>query len=365
WLTGIQGVQFYNSMKANDAMVNGMGGVKAGADTYEVELIAYDNNNDQNTGVAGANKLMFEDKVPFMLADSFIDAFYTDSEKNKVLVSAQQLTPNLLTPDTKYLFSTGFGNAETITTMRWWTEKYPDKKSIMLILPDMALGHRVSDSVAAVCKMYSMTVSQEYYALGNPDMSPLGTKVKQANPDVVCLFEMTPIKAIRESGWTGQFFSVGTNSIETLMGTASAEDIEGFIGTAYPTEFDPPLTQTGKDFKEAYTNLFGKWDNPAPSQTAMYTAVIAAIEQAGSVEVDKVAETMAKGMVWESPVGPLKMVARPDMGNQRTVDSVKTTYMKQVVGGKVTLLDTITLETAERYFEEYLAKTPAGGPPAS
>jgi ABC-type branched-subunit amino acid transport system substrate-binding protein len=365
WLTGIQGTQFFNSVKANDAMVNGKGGIKIGADQYTIEFLAYDTNNDQNTAVAGANKLIFEDKVQFMAADSFVEAFMTDSEANKVIVSAKSLIPPQLTPDYKYLFNTGFSNAESAVGMRWFVEKFPDKKTIMLILPDMELGHIISEINAGVCKVYGMTVQQEFYMLGNPDMSSLGTKVKQANPDVVCLFEMSPLRAIREAGWTGQFFSVATNSIEAILATASAADIEGFIGTAYPTEFDPPLTQTAKDFKDAYTTLFGKWDNPTPSDTAIYSAITAALEQAQSTDPDKVAEVLGGGMKWESPCGPLMMVPRPDVGNTKTVDSVNTVYMKQVVGGKATLLDTVDLDKAAAYFADYLAKAPPAGPPAS
>jgi ABC-type branched-subunit amino acid transport system substrate-binding protein len=270
-----------------------------------------------------------------------------------------------LTPNFKYLFNTGFSNAESAVGMRWWIDKYPDKKHIMLILPDFELGHIVAEINAGICRVYGMTVDQEFYMLGNPDMSALGTKVKTVNPDVVCLFEMSPLRAIREAGWAGQFFSVATNSIEAILATASAADIEGFIGTAYPTEFDPPLTQAAADFKDAYTTLFGKWDNPAPSDTALYSAIIAALEQAQSTDPDKVADVLAAGLQWESPCGPLRMVARPDMGNTRTVDSINTIYMKQVVGGKVTLLDTVDLDTAATYFAEYLAQAPPMGPPTS
>ena len=83
WLTGIQGTQFYNSVKAYDAMMNRLRAASMiGADRYNVDLDEYDTNNDQNTAVAGANKLIFEDKVKYMCADSFLDAFIADSEAN-------------------------------------------------------------------------------------------------------------------------------------------------------------------------------------------------------------------------------------------------------------------------------------------
>jgi branched-chain amino acid transport system substrate-binding protein len=355
WLTGIQGTQFYNSVKAYDAMLQAQGGIMIGEDLYNVQLDAYDTNNDQNTAVAGANKLIFEDKVKYMCADSFIDAFMADSEANKILVSAKSLIPPQLTPEYKYLFNTGFSNAESAVAMRWYVENYPDKKHIMFILPDFELGHIIAMINAAIAKQYGMTVDQEFYALGNPDMSSLGTKVKTVNPDVVCLFEMSPLRAIREAGWTGQFFSVATNSVETLLATASIEDIEGFIGTAYPTEFDPCLTQAATDFKAAYTTLFGEWDNPAPSDTALYSAIVAALQKAGSLDVEAVAAALAGGMEWDSPCGPLKMVARPDVGNTKTVDSINTIYIKKIVAGKAVLLDTVDLTKAETWFSDYLA----------
>ncbi|MBN1460989.1 MAG: ABC transporter substrate-binding protein [Armatimonadetes bacterium] len=357
WLTGIQGTQFYDTVKAYIAMVNSQGGIDIGGQQYAVELLEYDTTNDQNTAVAGANKLIYEDEIHFIAADSFVEAFSADAEENKVIISGKSLIPPQLTPEFNYLFNTGFSNSESAVGMRWFVENYPDKKHIMLILPDMELGHIISDINAQVCRTYDMEVSQEFYMLGNPDMSSLGTKVKTTNPDVVCLFEMTPLRAIREAGWTGQFFSVATNSVETLLATASAADIEGFIGTAYPTEFDPALTDMAQQFKDAYVATFGKWDNPAPSDTALLSALVAGMAQAGSTDPEKVAEVMASGMAWDSPCGPLMMVARPDVGNTRTVDSVNTIYMKQIVDGKAVLLDTVDLDTAAEWFADYLDKS--------
>ena len=363
WLSGIQGVQFYDSVKGYVAMVNDNGGIAIGEDRYAIELVEAETNENQSTAVAAANKLIFEDGVKFIVADEYVEAFSTDSEANAVLISGKSLTPNLLTPDTKYLFNTGFSNSESAVAIRWWTENYPDKNKIMLLLPDMGLGHFVSDLMASVCTLYGMEVTQEFYALGVPDLSAVGTKVKNANPDVVTMFEMSPLRAIREAGWTGQFFSVGTNSLEALLATASIEDLEGFIGTAFPTEFDPPLTQMATDFKAAYTKLFGEWNNPTVSDTAMFSALVAAIEQAQSVDVDAVAEVLAGGMTWESPCGPMMMVPRPDVGNNKTVDSVNTMYMKQIVNGEVVLLDTIDVDTSAAYFADYLAQAAPYEPP--
>ncbi len=86
-----------------------------------------------------------------------------------------------------------------------------------------------------------------------------------------------------------------------------------------------------------------------------YSAIVAALEQTGSTDVDAVAATLANGMEWDSPCGPLKMVARTDVGNTRTVDSINTIYIKKIVAGKAVLLDTVDLTKAETWFSDYLA----------
>jgi len=55
-------------------------------------------------------------------------------------------------------------------------------------------------------------------------------------------------------------------------------------------------------------------------------------------------------MKFEGPTGAGQMVSRPDLGNERTVDSVTTTYLKTIKSGKPVLIDTVNLDEGIKYF---------------
>ena len=73
------------------------------------------------------------------------------------------------------------------------------------------------------------------------------------------------------------------------------------------------------------------------------------MQQAGSLDVDKVAAVVFNGLKFECGSGTFQMITRPDMGNNRTVDTVRALYLKKVVGGKTTLLATISIDEALGY----------------
>ena len=84
----------------------------------------------------------------------------------------------------------------------------------------------------------------------------------------------------------------------------------------------------------------------------------------GSLDADKVAATLSNGMKYESLNGPSQMINRPDLGNDRTVDSVSTFYMKKINNGKAEQLTTATAEEALDYMRATMKNSPpAGGPP--
>jgi branched-chain amino acid transport system substrate-binding protein len=354
WYTAPPGIDFYHAFQVMVKMVNDNGGLAIGKEKYNIELIAYDSSNVQTTAVAAANRLIFEDKVKFIIADTFVEAYLKTAEDNKVLLCGYTSLPDILSPDNHYSFMPSFNNSQTAIEARWWVNTYPDKKKLMLILPDVQLGHIVSDTTAAVLKNYDLNIEQMFYPLGATDLSALGTKVKTSNPDAVSLFEMSPLKPIRQAGWDGQLFSFASSSTQFLLSMATADALEGYIGMAYPTEFDPPLTKIAQDFKEAYTTEFKGWTAPDLNGTGTLSALLAALQQAKSTDIEKVAAVLAKGMSWEGPTGPAKMVSRPDLGNSRTVDSVTTIYFKQIKDGKPVLLDTVNLDKGVKYFEDYL-----------
>jgi hypothetical protein len=54
------------------------------------------------------------------------------------------------------------------------------------------------------------------------------------------------------------------------------------------------------------------------------------------------------------------MISRPDMGNNRTVDSIAVTYVKEMKKGKPNLMATVSLVEASNYFRMAFNEASAG-----
>jgi branched-chain amino acid transport system substrate-binding protein len=355
WLGWPPGLDMLNGIKVMVEMDNAKGGIDIGGQKYKINLIYYDTNNSQATEVSAVNKLVFEDKVKFIIADGMFDAAWlATTDANKVLAATMggDYTKNL-TPNWKYDFYPSFYNDIGATITGWVCVNHPEMvKNYVVAVPDNQIGHMIPVIQTPTWQLFGVTPTFIYYPVNSQDLSSLGTKIKSMNPSALgvggggTMGDGMALKAAYEAGYKGQIFLGGTGTVANLLTIVPKEGVEGMIAGAWPVEFDPPLTQMAKEFKEGWIAKYGKWEGPEVQGIGQYAAMKAAMQQAGTTDVDKVAAVVFNGMKYESPTGPGMMISRPDLGNERTVDSVCTTYIKQVKEGKLTVLDTIKMEDA-------------------
>ena len=357
WLGFPLGLDLANGVKVAADLVNADGGLEIGGDKYTIEVIVYDSDFDQAKAASAANKLVYEDGVQFILGDPiFVDAYLPITEAEKVVVVGSPATPAILSPDNHYSFLGAYMNCGQAVLGTWFTEAFPDLKTVMVALPDNIEGHTYAETNKKVLEAGGMTVTDEFYPADAIDLSALGTKVKNENPDVFIALAGGPVsdslayKAVWTAGYRGQLFGMSTQPAGTLAQALPAEALEGFIGGAFPAEFDPALTPVAEDFKAAWIAEYGAWEDPEITCMSTWSCLIAALQEADSLDPDEVAEVIGNGLQFEGPTGPSQMVSRPDLGNDRTVDCVVGYYIKKVVDGKPTLIDTIDLDDAVEYF---------------
>jgi hypothetical protein len=58
----------------------------------------------------------------------------------------------------------------------------------------------------------------------------------------------------------------------------------------------------------------------------------------------------------EGPQGPIQMIARPDLGNTRTIDNVCGYPMKKITGGNPVQIGEVTLADAIKYIQTVFGK---------
>lgn len=362
WLGFAIGLDMVHTVEIMADMDNKAGGLNIGGQKYNIQLIVYDCKNDQATATSAVNRLIFEDKVKFILSDGWLfDSCLPIIEQNKVLLSEITPSPAVLAPDLKMTFMPCFNNCMNSECSGWLAKNYPTKKTIFVAYGDDFSGHAQQPVSKASLEAFGLSYSEMFYPAGTQDLSALGTKVKTQNPDIFMANGGGPIndalayKAVVQAGYKGMLFGNVTQPLLSLSQIVPLDGLEGFVNAAWPVEFDPALTQPAKDFKAAYIAKFGKWDGPEIQGGAAYSFLRAALMKVGSLDPVKVAAEMsANGIKYDGPCGEGQMVARPDIGNSRKVDSTVALSMKKVVGGKPVLLETMSLDTATGYFQKVL-----------
>jgi branched-chain amino acid transport system substrate-binding protein len=359
------GVDMMHGVETMADMVNSSGGLAVGNERYKIQLVEYDSNGQQNTAVAAVNRIVFEDKAKYLVSDGFVvDPWLPITDGNKVIAITGVNSENILSPDLHYSFQ-GAGQISQAVVMEGWIIRHnTDKKSIVVASPDSQGGHATAERVTAVLKHFGLNAETIFYPSSSTDLSALGTKVKTLNPDMFSAEGGGPatdglaIKSVYQAGWRGLFIGGNTGTAQNMLQVVPVEALEGSINGAWPVEFDPALTPVAKQFKDAYTAKYGKWDGPEVQFTMNYSCLIAALQKAGSIDTDKVAEVIGNGLKFEGPTGTSLMVARPDKNNTRTIDSVCGYSIKKISQGKPVLISTITTDEAVSLYSEYLSSLP-------
>jgi hypothetical protein len=82
---------------------------------------------------------------------------------------------------------------------------------------------------------------------------------------------------------------------------------------------------------------------------------MAALEQVQSLDSDKIAAHIAKGMKFESPQAKAMTVSRPDLNNPRCVDTLYEVNVGRIKKGASEMITHIPLEKGFTYLKIFLA----------
>jgi branched-chain amino acid transport system substrate-binding protein len=340
------------------------GGLVIGGEKYTIDFILYDTKGDQATSMAALNKLIFEDKVKFILSDftPLADAWVPVTEANKVIYSCQGVSPALFSPKNRYTFETGGLPSAAVCAPAWYAKNNPNVKTALLASPDTQMGHMGAADVTAIMATFGVKVDPIFYPANQSDLSSLGTQVAKINPPLVLCQGGGPVvdslaqKAIYNAGWRGPFFTAPPSTYIQMANVTPPEVLEGQVISAEPGEFDPPSIPAAKEFKDAFIAKIGKWSGERLGM-ATWEAVLAACQKAGTVtDTDKIADIMGSGLKYSGVAGDYEMVSRMDWGNSRTCCVAQQLYMKKIVNGKPSLIGTWSVDEVKGVLNSYFVK---------
>lgn len=293
---------------------NEKGGLKVGNDIYKIEIIDADTKFTADGATTAARRLVEAEKVDLVLGaiagpQTLGVLSVTEPAKIFTLHSAGVNDTIHIKKGRKYSFR-GWMSYDEISpgVFKWLKENKNIKKVAMLDL-DFESSHQAHAAVNRICKKLGLeVVYDEYYEGGTKDLSPFLMKAIAKKPDVI-FNASTPgtgwgllMKQARELGYEGLFAENHPPTPRQTGEIAGIENMQGMIGFGYAT--DGEMAPKGmREFRKIYTKKFGGWHEHSTVLAIPFASVLMAIEQAGSLDGDKIAKVLESGAKWKTPWG--------------------------------------------------------------
>jgi ABC-type branched-subunit amino acid transport system substrate-binding protein len=370
------GLQDKKWMELFAKLYNDVGGWEIGGEKYKVEMICYDNQNDQAKAKSDLERLVLQDGCKIILRGTQgprTDALVT--EPNKVLVCGEDMMDQVSDPALQYWF----GGADTYWGRATNYIIYNDFlangcKTIVQVKSDDMMGHIFANMLESSAKAVGLTVLPTvYYDPTTSDYAPIATKVKSLNPDAVSVMYCSNwtqiIAALKDAGWKGPLelslqMETGLPLLYTKVGKEYMEGAEGVLQDPRGYQKDPRMLSLA----DTYIKEYGQLEFDDMLFTSRWFVLEDAINATQSVDPD-----VLKKYLENSPpasrtmLGFTQLMARPDKKNYRTVDGAMSHQIGIVKDGnwvafktasvKDMYLYTIKLlgmsDTYKKYWEEY------------
>lgn len=285
--------------------INENGGVTADGKKYIFEVVAYDNKYNSTGGAQVAQTLINKDKVKFVvgsIGSAPTQALQTLSEPAKILHFTSAWSPAIKGKDFPYTYTTLNTPYEVIEPLTSYIlEQNKGLKSVAVINPNDATGLDTAKVALKVWKEKGIDiVVEDYYERGTTEFSQIVTKILAEKPDVIDLGATPPgdagliLKSLEEQGWDGvKLIGAGTSGDQLV--DAAGEAAEGvYLGLA-PDFSGDTATDIQKDLAKRAKEEINETLNSISMQSyESMMALKAAIDEAQTLDADKIKEALAK-----------------------------------------------------------------------
>lgn len=281
------------------------GGIKVGDERYEVEIVYYDDEGDPDTAANLVERLITEDEVDFLLGPYSSGLTMSTSaiaEKyDMIMVEGNGASESIFERGFRNIFAvlTPAGNY-TQSALKALADQ--GAETVVVAYEDTAFPTSVGQGAIRWAEEYGMEVlAVETYPLEVSDVSAIMTKFRDLDPDVfvggghfndALLF----VRAAQELGFTPKAMVITVGP--------SNPDFAAEVGTAAnyilgPTQWEATMKWEGQylgspaEYAARYETMWGEPPTyQAAESTATALALQAAIENAGSLEMDAVRQAL-------------------------------------------------------------------------
>ena len=336
-------------MAAED--VNKVGGLKVKGKNYTIKVVNYDDEYTGKGGLSAATRLIFEDKVKFIVGPIGTAprmAIKDLIEKNKTVNMMGSYSRKALDKDTSFAFRV-FVTPEEFAPIfcKWLRQNYPNVKRVAIPAPNDETGWETQSEDIAGYEMNGFeVVFKEFYERGTKDFFPLLTKMMARNPDILELDGNSPgdcgliVKQARQMGFKGMIAKVGGPVTEELVKIAGKENVEGSI---IFVPFDPKDPKIEAFMKRYEAKYHARMNSFLPSFYDATKVLFHAIERAGTVDdtekVVKALEEVDFSKYKEGLTGPIGWTGKKSYGvNHQAIQKIA---VAKIVDGQEVVIATL------------------------
>jgi branched-chain amino acid transport system substrate-binding protein len=223
-------------------LFNEQGGITVNGDKYMIELFVEDCKSTMDSVTAGANRLVDEKEIKFIVGPT---AFYA-SASAPVLTPAKVLniltwcvhSPGEIDASTPYTFCTSHaGIPNEIATLTYLHQAYPDVKKVVIVTPDDGTDVNVLPKTEPLMENLGITQVGDVIKFANEmvDFSPIVTKILAVEgiDAVLIVHGLAPhfgaiVKGLRAGG-NYQPIAISTacpiHEIVTIAGAEACKDV--------------------------------------------------------------------------------------------------------------------------------------------
>lgn len=330
--------------------INSKGGITINGEKYLIKVITEDTKDSTEGMVAAANKLVYKDKVKFILnctpSLSILKAVIPMLKENKVIVfNGEGLgVREYINPESTYEFHSPMCTSAYMCSIGAFKKLYPQVKTFVSMTTE---GEEFQKEVGQIEEALALDpngpriISYGTYPMGSSDYYPTWTKVlsREKKPDgiIMCMGIAHWYAGVRKQGG-----ELGFNKPFVGMGLGCDPYIVADLAGEYATDmllacFDFKSPQMTPAIKEAVQFLKEKYNQEmiASIYIGWEQMVILAdvIEQAQSLDPTEVRDFWEKMPVVNTPVGPGRMGGQDYYGTNHVV--IRPMPMCRIMNGKV------------------------------
>jgi branched-chain amino acid transport system substrate-binding protein len=326
------GTSNVRSMQTRAAWINETGGVKIGDETYEIEILTFDDQKDPKRAIAGMEK-MAQEGIHYVVGPNVDDgaaAVRPVAEKNDIMYFPYAFPKSLYQKPASNAVLGMIANYQSGPAIYKYLRDEKGVKKVAFVAANESdpLSQRDGGVAAAKALGLEVVADKDTYQNDTRDFTPVLTPVLRARPDLLVLSGVAPgnapllIRSARELGYTG-LISTETAQDAKVLEESAGELANGFIsvGGASTPEI---RSKTMEEFIDRYTKMFGEYNDESNTKVYALDYIIEtlkanpkAIDDVG--EFKKTMDTFSAPNPYMKGDAVLKYVGMTSFGQKRQV----------------------------------------------